>query len=47
MMKGQRKIAKLYVLQGTTVTGDVAIVFKTMQESDVTKFWHMHLGAYE
>ena len=44
MMKGQRKIAKLYVLQGSTVTGDAAIAFSSLSDDDITKLWHMCLG---
>ncbi|KAG8497424.1 hypothetical protein CXB51_008733 [Gossypium anomalum] len=43
-MKGQRKIAKLYVLQGSTVTGDTAIASSSLSDDDITKLWHMRLG---
>ncbi|KAG8496761.1 hypothetical protein CXB51_007827 [Gossypium anomalum] len=43
VMKGQRKTAKLYVLQGSTITGDAAIAFLLVRY-DITKLWHMHLG---
>ncbi|KAG8498600.1 hypothetical protein CXB51_004852 [Gossypium anomalum] len=44
VMKGQRKIAKLYVLQGSTVTGDAAVVSSSLSDDDITKLWHMRLG---
>ncbi|KAG8478014.1 hypothetical protein CXB51_027814 [Gossypium anomalum] len=44
VMKWQRKIAKLYVLQGSTVTGDVAVASSSLSNDDITKLWHMRLG---
>ncbi|KAG8492474.1 hypothetical protein CXB51_009570 [Gossypium anomalum] len=44
VMKGQRKIAKLYVLQGSTVTGDAAVASSSLSDDDITKLWHMCLG---
>ncbi|KAG8472857.1 hypothetical protein CXB51_034837 [Gossypium anomalum] len=44
VMKGQRKTAKLYVLQGSTVTGDTAVAFSSLSDDDITKLWHMLLG---
>ncbi|KAG8498899.1 hypothetical protein CXB51_005256 [Gossypium anomalum] len=44
VMKGQRKIAKLYVLQGSTVTGDVVVASSSLSDDDITKLWHMRLG---
>ncbi|KAG8491200.1 hypothetical protein CXB51_014356 [Gossypium anomalum] len=44
VMKGQRKTVKLYVLQGSTVTGDVAVASSSMSDNDITKLWHMRLG---
>ncbi|KAG8474366.1 hypothetical protein CXB51_034141 [Gossypium anomalum] len=44
VMKGQRKTAKLYVLQGSTVIGDVVVAFSSLSNNDVTKLWHMRLG---
>ncbi|KAG8490426.1 hypothetical protein CXB51_013710 [Gossypium anomalum] len=44
VMKGQRKTAKLYVLKGSTVTGDVAVVSSSLSDDDITKLWHMRLG---
>ncbi|KAG8485555.1 hypothetical protein CXB51_018931 [Gossypium anomalum] len=44
VMKGQRKTAKLYVLQGSTITGDAAVASSSLSDDDITKFWHMRLG---
>ncbi|KAG8483701.1 hypothetical protein CXB51_023428 [Gossypium anomalum] len=44
VMKGQRKTAKLYVLQGSTVTGDAAVASSFLSDDDITKLWHMRLG---
>ncbi|KAG8491535.1 hypothetical protein CXB51_014880 [Gossypium anomalum] len=44
VMKGRRKTAKLYVLQGSTVTGDVAVASSSLLDDDITKLWHMRLG---
>ncbi|KAG8481224.1 hypothetical protein CXB51_025964 [Gossypium anomalum] len=44
VMKGQRKTAKLYVLQGSTVTGDAAVASSSLLDDDITKLWHMRLG---
>ncbi|KAG8493558.1 hypothetical protein CXB51_011740 [Gossypium anomalum] len=44
VMKGQRKFAKLYVLQGSTVTGDAAVASSSLSDDDITKIWHMRLG---
>ncbi|KAG8478970.1 hypothetical protein CXB51_028852 [Gossypium anomalum] len=44
VMKGQRKTAKLYVLQGSTVTGDAAVASSSLSDDDITKIWHMRLG---
>ncbi|KAG8480597.1 hypothetical protein CXB51_024789 [Gossypium anomalum] len=44
VMKGQSKAAKLYVLQGFTVTGDAAIASSSFPDDDITKLWHMRLG---
>ncbi|KAG8481484.1 hypothetical protein CXB51_026330 [Gossypium anomalum] len=41
VMKGQRKTAKLYVLQGSTVTGDAAVASSSLSDDDITKLWHM------
>ncbi|KAG8473056.1 hypothetical protein CXB51_034969 [Gossypium anomalum] len=43
VMKGQRKTTKLYVLQGSTVIGDVAVVSSSLLDDDITKLWHMRL----
>ncbi|KAG8474318.1 hypothetical protein CXB51_033774 [Gossypium anomalum] len=44
VMKGQRKTAKLYVLQGSTVTGDAVVASFSSSDDDITKLWHMRLG---
>ena len=44
MMKGRQKTAMLYVLQGATVTGDVAAASRSLSEDDIAKLWHMHPG---
>ncbi|KAG8481664.1 hypothetical protein CXB51_026499 [Gossypium anomalum] len=44
VMKGQRKTAKLCVLQGSTVTGDAAVASSSLSDDDITKLWHMRLG---
>ncbi|KAG8503721.1 hypothetical protein CXB51_001724 [Gossypium anomalum] len=43
VMKRQRKIAKLYVLQGSTVTRDAAVASSSLSDDDITKLWHMRL----
>ena len=42
-MKGYKKFAKLYGLQGSIVIGDETIAIASLSD-DVTKLWHMHLG---
>ena len=44
VMKRQRKTAKLYVLQGSTVTGDAVVASSSLSNDDITKLWHMCLG---
>ncbi|KAH1081761.1 hypothetical protein J1N35_021522 [Gossypium stocksii] len=44
VIKGQRKTTKLYVLQGSTVTGDVAVTSSSLSDDDITRLWHMLLG---
>ncbi|KAG8492533.1 hypothetical protein CXB51_009766 [Gossypium anomalum] len=44
VMKGQRKIAKLYVLQGFTITGDAIVTSSSLSDDNVTRLWHMRLG---
>ena len=44
MMKGHQKTDMLYVLQGSTVTGNVVVASHSLLEDDITKLWHMHLG---
>ncbi|KAG8498902.1 hypothetical protein CXB51_005261 [Gossypium anomalum] len=41
---GKEKTAKLYVLQGSTVTGDAAVASSSLSDDDITKLWHMRLG---
>ena len=43
LMKGHQKTAMLYVLQGSTVRGDVDVASRSLSEDDITKIWHMHL----
>ncbi|KAJ9566010.1 hypothetical protein OSB04_001976 [Centaurea solstitialis] len=45
MMKALRKTANLYILQGQTVTGDVAVASKKFSDGDLTKLWHLRLGC--
>ncbi|KAJ9542762.1 hypothetical protein OSB04_029268 [Centaurea solstitialis] len=45
MMKALRKTANLYILQGQTVTGDVAVASKNVSDGDLTKLWHLRLGC--
>ncbi|KAG8474939.1 hypothetical protein CXB51_031653 [Gossypium anomalum] len=44
VMKGKRKTAKLYVLQGSAVTGDIVVASSSLSDDDITKIWHMRLG---
>ena len=44
VMKGHQKTTMLYVMLGSTVTGDVAVVFRSLSEDDITKLWKMCLG---
>ena len=43
VMKGHQKTAMLYVLQGSTVTGDAVVASRSLLEDDITKLWHMRL----
>ena len=43
VMKACRS-GSLYILQGTTVTGSVAVSSSSLSDSDITKLWHMRLG---
>ncbi|KAG8490593.1 hypothetical protein CXB51_013752 [Gossypium anomalum] len=43
VMKGQRKTAKLYVLQGLIVTGAVVVASSSLSNDNVTRLWHMRL----
>jgi len=40
VMKACRS-GSLYILQGTTVTGSVAVSSSSLSDSDITKLWHM------
>ena len=40
MMKG-KKVDTLYILQGSTVTGDVAVSMSEGPDLDTTRLWHM------
>ncbi|KAG8472305.1 hypothetical protein CXB51_034359 [Gossypium anomalum] len=43
-LKSREKFAKLYVLQGSTVTGDAAVASSSLSDDDdITKLWHMRL----
>ncbi|KAG8503535.1 hypothetical protein CXB51_001497 [Gossypium anomalum] len=42
VMKGQKKTAKLYVLQGST--GDAVVASSSLSDDDITKLWHLRLG---
>ena len=40
-MKGHQKTTILYVLQGSTITGDAAVASRPLSEDDIMKLWHM------
>nr|XP_027104323.1 uncharacterized protein LOC113725378 [Coffea arabica]XP_027104350.1 uncharacterized protein LOC113725401 [Coffea arabica] len=42
-MKAHRS-GTLYILQGSTVTGAVAVSTSSLSYTDITKLWHMRLG---
>ncbi|KAG8500597.1 hypothetical protein CXB51_004498 [Gossypium anomalum] len=44
VIKEKKKTAKLYVLQGSTVIGNVVVTSSSLSDDDITKLWHMHLG---
>ncbi|KAF3680130.1 hypothetical protein FXO38_02446 [Capsicum annuum] len=44
VMKGQRRSANSYVLQNTTVIGDITVSTSSLSESDIAKLWHIRLG---
>ncbi|KAG8482771.1 hypothetical protein CXB51_024179 [Gossypium anomalum] len=44
VMKEQRKTAKLYVLQGSTITGDATVASSSLSDDDITKLWHIRVG---
>ena len=44
VMKGHQKTTMLYVMLGSTITGDVAIASRSLSEDDIMKLWQMCLG---
>ncbi|KAG8500580.1 hypothetical protein CXB51_002706 [Gossypium anomalum] len=44
VMKGKKKTAKLYILQGSTVIGNAAVASSSLLGDDIIKLWHMRLG---
>jgi 5'-3' exoribonuclease 2 len=44
VMRGDLKSANLYRLQGTTITGDDAVISNSLSTSDATNLWHIRLG---
>lgn len=44
VMKGQRKFAQLFVLQGSTVIDDADVTTSSLSDDDVTRLWHIYLG---
>ena len=43
-LKGHKRYANLYVMEGSTVLGDAAVPSSTPSDADITKIWHMRLG---
>ena len=43
VMKGHQKTTMLYVLQGSTVIGDVVVASRSLSGDDITKLWHICL----
>ena len=39
-----KKVNTLYILQGSTVTGDVVVSISEDPDLDTTRLWHMRLG---
>ena len=37
LMKGHKRFAKLYVLQGSTITGDVVVASHSLSNGDITR----------
>ena len=37
MMKGHQKTTMLYVMQGSTIIGDVVVAFHLLSKDDITK----------
>ena len=44
MIKGHQKAAMLYVMQGSTIIGDVVVASRSLSKDDIMKLWHMRLG---
>ena len=44
VLKGHRRYANLYVMEGSTVLGDAIVASSTPSDADITKIWHMRLG---
>ena len=42
-MKGKKENT-LYILQGSTVTGDAVVSMSEDPDLDITRLWHMRLG---
>ena len=40
----EKKMNTLYILQGSTATGDVAVSMSEDPDLDITRLWHMRLG---
>ena len=43
-MKGHKRFANLYVLQGSTVTSDVVVTTSSLSDENVTRLLHKGLG---
>ena len=43
VMKGHQNTAMLYVMQGSTIIGDVVVASRSLSEDDIMKLCHMHL----
>ena len=44
VLKGLKRYAHLYGMEGSTVLDDVAVASSTPLDDDITKIWHMRLG---
>ena len=40
----EKKVNTLYILQGSTVTGDAVVSMSEDPDLDTTRLWHMRLG---